>query len=119
MSTENTSGIHPVGWRILVKPREIAKVSKGGILLTTEMTQEREQLGNTTGIVVEMGNDCYSSMEDKTPWCKVGDKVIFAKYSGLMYTGKDGEQYRVINDSDITGRLDEDVDLVDPYLSKT
>jgi co-chaperonin GroES (HSP10) len=44
----NESGINPVGNRILIKPQEIAKVSKGGILLTTETTAAREQMGNTT-----------------------------------------------------------------------
>ena len=46
------------------------------------------------------------------------DKVIFAKYAGLLYLGKDGFKYRMINDKDITGTLDADVDLVDPYLAK-
>ena len=46
----NESGITPVGWRVLVKPQEIKKVSKGGIILTTETTEAREQMGNTTGL---------------------------------------------------------------------
>ena len=112
----NDSGINPAGWRVLVKPQEIKKVSKGGILLTTETTAEREQMGNTTGIVVAMGDQCYKDVSE--PWCKVGDKIIFAKYAGLLYLGKDGQNYRLINDSDVTGTLDADVDLVDPYLAK-
>ena len=64
-----------------------------------------------------MGDDCYA--DEPAPWCKVGDKVIFAKYAGLLYLGKDGKQYRMVNDKDITGTLDADVDLVDPYLART
>jgi co-chaperonin GroES (HSP10) len=112
----NKSGINPVGWRILIEPQEVKKVSKGGILLTTETSAEREQMGNTTGIVVAMGDQCFNDQDTK--WCVVGDKVIFAKYAGLLYLGKDGKQYRMINDKDITGTLDADVDLVDPYLAK-
>lgn len=112
----NESGINPKGWRILVKPQEVKKVSKGGIILTTEITEAREQMGNTTGIVIAMGKSCYA--DEPEPWCATGDKVIFAKYSGLLYTGKDGINYRMINDKDVTGTLDADVDLVDPYLSK-
>jgi len=112
----NQAGINPVGHRILIKPLEIAEVSKGGIILTTETTKDREQMANTTGVVIAMGDGCY--VEDAQPWCAVGDKVIFAKYAGLLYTGKDGQNYRIINDHDITGTLDADVDLVDPYLSK-
>ena len=112
----NESGINPCGWRVLIKPQEINEVSKGGIILTTEITKEREQMGNTTGIVIAMGTQCYA--DEPEPWCQLGDKVIFAKYAGLVYLGKDGNQYRMINDKDITGTLDADVDLVDPYLAR-
>ena len=99
----NESGINPCGWRVLIKPQEVKDTSKGGIIIATEVSKEREQMGNT---------------DEPAPWCQVGDKVIFAKYAGLLYLGKDGSQYRMVNDKDITGILDADVDLVDPYLAK-
>lgn len=112
----NVSGINPVGWRILVKPQEIKEMSESGIVITSGSYKEREQMANTTGIVVAMGDDCFA--DEPAPWCKVGDKIIFAKYAGLLYLGRDGGQYRMINDKDVTGTLDADVDLVDPYLAK-
>ncbi len=112
----NVSGINPSGPRVLIKPKEVMEVSKGGIILNTESNKEREQMANTTGVVVAMGDQCYEDMS--SPWCAVGDKVIFAKYAGLLYKGKDGNDYRLVNDTDITGALDADVDLVDPYISK-
>ena len=112
----NESGINPVGWRVLIKPQEVKQMSKGGIILSTDTNKEREQMGNTTGVVVAMGNQCFA--DESKPWCGVGDKVIFAKYAGLLYLGKDGCQYRMINDKDVTGTLDADVDLVDPYLAR-
>jgi chaperonin GroES len=112
----NQSGINPCGWRVLVKPQEIKEVSESGIVLTTGSFKDREQMGNTTGLVVAMGDQCYA--DEPAPWCKVGDKIIFAKYAGLLYLGKDGNQYRMINDKDVTGTLDADVNLVDPYLAK-
>ena len=113
----NESGINPCGWRVLIKPQEVKDTSKGGIIIATEVSKEREQMGNTTGVVISMGKQCYA--DEPAPWCKVGDKVIFAKYAGLLYLGKDGKQYRMVNDKDITGTLDADVDLVDPYLART
>ncbi len=112
----NPSGINPKGYRILLRPKEVARQSAGGIILNTEAQSEREQMANTIGIVVDMGDNCF--IEQPTPWCKIGDKVAFAKYAGLLYTGKDGINYRMINDGDITATLDDDVVLVDPYLSK-
>ena len=112
----NESGINPCGWRVLIKPQEVKEVSAGGIYLVTENSKQREQMGNTTGIVIAMGDQCFA--DEPAPWCSVGDKVIFAKYAGLLYLGKDGKQYRMVNDKDITGTLDADVDLVDPYLAR-
>lgn len=110
----NPSGINPAGHRVLVLPREVMEKTESGIILATEGQREREQMSNTTGIVVAMGDTCFDDMA--VPWCKVGDKVAFAKYSGLLYTGRDGIKYRMFNDGDIVATLDADVELVDPYL---
>lgn len=110
----NPSGINPAGHRILIHPRDVAEKTASGIILATDSMREREQMSNTTGVVVAMGPTCYDDMTE--PWCKVGDKVAFAKYAGLIYTGKDGTKYRMVNDGDITATLDTDVELVDPYL---
>jgi co-chaperonin GroES (HSP10) len=90
----NVSGINPVGWRVLIKPQEVLEKSSGGIILTTETSRDREQMANTTGV------------------------VIFAKYAGLLCLGGDGQSYRVVNDKDVVGTLDANVDLVDPYLAR-
>ena len=72
-------------------------------------------MANTTGIVVAMGPDCFK--DESTLWCVPGDKIIFAKYAGLLYKGGDGMEYRMINDKDVVGTLADDVDLVDPNLA--
>ena len=110
----NQSGINPAGHRVLILPRDVAEKTDSGIILSTAGMRERERMANTTGIVIAMGEGCY--VEQEKPWCEVGDKVAFAKYAGLLYTGKDGVQYRMVNDGDITATLDADVELVDPYL---
>jgi co-chaperonin GroES (HSP10) len=107
----NESGINPQGWRVLILPLEIETKTESGIIVTTVENTEREQMANTTGQVVAMGEECNN-------WCKVGDRVVFAKFSGLVYLGKDNRKYRVINDQDIVATLDGDVKLVDPFLGK-
>jgi co-chaperonin GroES (HSP10) len=111
----NVSGINPVGNRILLLPIEVQQKSASGIILATEETSAREQMANTSGVVVAMGDECYEDYPK--PWCAVGDKIVFAKYAGLMYLGRDGKQYRMINDLDVTGCLDADVDIVDIHLA--
>lgn len=113
----NVSGITPVLNRILLKPMFVVNKTDSGIIIATDDMSEREQMANTTGEVVAIGDLAFKGEYDEPPF-KVGDKVIFAKYAGLMYVGKDGHKYRMINDDDITGVLDADMDLVDPHLAK-
>ncbi len=112
----NTSGIHPQGNRVLIIPLELEHKTASGIILATEGQKDREQMANTTGLVVEVGPEAFDGY--KTIWAKSGDRVVFAKYAGLLYLGKDGKKYRVINDENIVATLDGDVKLVDPYLSQ-
>ena len=68
----NKSGINPAGHRILILPREIQEKTASGIIISTDSMREREQMSNTTGVVLAMGDTCYE--ERTNPWCKVGDK---------------------------------------------
>ena len=104
---ENTSGIKPVGHRVLVLPEEIEEKTKGGIIVTTVSTEKLEALAQTFGRVIAMGETAYADQPSK--WCEVGDRVSFAKYSGLLNTGKDEKKYRVINDLDVVSIVDEEV----------
>lgn len=108
---DNNSGIHPQGWRILVKPLELEEQTKSGIIISHGNMRDREEMANTTGEVIEVGLEANA-------WAKAGDRLVFAKYAGLLYQGKDGVKYRIINDTDVVASLDADVKLVDPYLSK-
>ena len=104
MSESSKHGINPKGYRILILPDEVETTSKGGIVLSTATQEMREQLAQVDGIVVAMGNTC--SQDEPEPWCKVGDRVIFGKYSGIIREGNDGKKYRIVNDLDIVATLD-------------
>ena len=100
--TINTSGINPVGHRLLVLPEEVEEVSESGIIISVGQQKDREQLAQIRGTVVAMGTTAYADQKDA--WCKVGDFITFGKYSGLIYREnetKDNKEYRVINDLDV------------------
>jgi len=100
--TANTSGITPVGHRILIKPLVTEQTTESGIVISVGEAADRERLAQIKGTVVEVGSTAYSDQPEA--WCKVGDVVTFGKYSGLIYKGKDtldNEEYRVVNDLDI------------------
>lgn len=103
----NTSGIRPVGHRILILPEQVEEVSEAGIILHTVAQADREALAQMYGTVIEMGGDCY--LDTRTIWCSVGNRVSFAKYSGLIYKGLDEQTYRIINDLDVVSIVEEGV----------
>jgi co-chaperonin GroES (HSP10) len=99
----NESGITPLGHRIVVLPEEVESKTESGIILHAKST-EREEMAQTKGVVIAIGEDAYNDTPSK--WCREGDAVIFAKYSGLLWDGHDGKKYRVLNDLDIVAIID-------------
>jgi len=95
----NESGIYPVGHRVLILPEQIEEKTEGGIILHTGSQKAREEMAQINGVVVELGTTAYS--DQPSTWCELGDKVIFGKYSGLIYDGQDGKKYRILNDLDV------------------
>jgi len=104
---ENTSGIWPCGHRLLILPENPEITTQSGIVIATGQQEKMEALAQTFGRVIAMGPTAYDDQTQE--WCKVGDRVSFAKYSGLLNKGKDGKEYRVINDLDIVSICDKDV----------
>ncbi len=90
--------IKPLGDRVVVKPLEAMEKSKGGIVLpdtAKEKPQEGEVVAVGKGRVTDDGK--LLTME-----VKVGDKVLYGKYSGTEVT-IENEEYVVLHESDILG----------------
>lgn len=89
--------IKPLGDRVVVKPLEAEAKTKGGILLpdtAKEKPQEGKVVAVGKGKVLENGNI-------QPPEVKVGDKVLYGKYSGNEITTKDGEELLIMREEDI------------------
>ena len=89
--------IKPLGDRIVVKDLEAENKSKGGIVLpdsAKEKPQEAKVVAVGKGKVLENGTVA-------APEVKVGDKVIFGKYSGNEITTKEGEDLLILREEDI------------------
>lgn len=98
-------GVTPCGHRVLVYPLPVEEMSKGGIVIPMELTR-RESMAQVEATVMAIGPTCWKDQPGE-PWCKVGDKVLIAKYSGLLRIGLDERVYRVISDLDVVGVCDE------------
>jgi chaperonin GroES len=93
--------IQPLGDRVVVKPLEAEAKSKGGILLP-DTAKERPQEGKVVAVGKGkvMDNGTVSA-----PEVKVGDKVLYGKYSGNEITTKDGEELLIMREEDILAVL--------------
>ena len=78
--------IKPLGERVLIKQTEQEEVTKSGIVLPGTASKEKPIIGE----VLAVG--------PKIEEVKVGDKVIFEKYSGTEV--KDGEESYLILEKD-------------------
>lgn len=89
--------IKPLADRIIVQPLEAEEKTKGGIVLpdtAKEKPQEGKVLAVGRGKVSDNGTV-------QAPEVKVGDHVLFGKYSGTEITTRDGEQVMIMREDDI------------------
>jgi chaperonin GroES len=88
--------LKPLGDRVIVKPAEAEEKTKGGIILpdtAKEKPIEGTIVAAGPGKVADDGK--LIKME-----VKVGDKVLYGKYSGTEVT-VDGIEYLIMRESDI------------------
>lgn len=95
----NKSGIHPVEFKVLVRPKKVEEKTVGGIIIP-ESAKEKEKYATVEGVLVAIGTIAFTSPDwlDKP---KVGDTVLYDKYSGARVKGKDEEEYILLNDKEI------------------
>lgn len=89
--------IQPLGDRVVVKPLEAESKTKGGIVLpdtAKEKPQEGKVVAVGKGKVLDNGTV-------QAPEVKVGDKVLYGKYSGNEITTKEGEELLIMREEDI------------------
>jgi len=88
--------IKPLGDRVLVKPCEEKEKTKGGIVLP-DTAKEKPQEGK----IVAVGEGKKTDDGKTIPLSlKIGDKVLYGKYSGTEIT-VDGEEHLIIREEDI------------------
>jgi co-chaperonin GroES (HSP10) len=132
---KNKSGIYPAGNRVLVFVDQIEDKVKDTVIELLPDTIEAQQSANASGTVVAIGPDAFQHKTEMVynregavvekrvsgysePFAVAGDRISFAKYAGYKYKGKDKERYLVINDEDITCKLDDEVELSDLKVRK-
>lgn len=102
----NTSGINPVEYNVLVKPKAVEEKTSGGIFLP-DSTKEREQFGQMEGELIAVSPGAFTYNYEGWPVDyeppKVGERVLFSKYQATEVKGADGETYWMMKDKSIAG----------------
>jgi chaperonin GroES len=86
----------PLADRVVIKPSPTEEKTKGGIIVP-DTAKEKPVIGE----VVAVGPGKVTDDGKKiTPEVKVGDKVLYGKYSGTEVT-IEGEEYIIMRETDV------------------
>ncbi|HEX8275349.1 MAG TPA: co-chaperone GroES [Longimicrobiaceae bacterium] len=96
MATATDVKVKPLADRVVVKATEEAEQMRGGLYIP-DTAKEKPQQGEVIAVGPGKVSDEGKRIE---PEVKVGDKVLYGKYSGTEVT-IDGEQYLILRESDV------------------
>lgn len=98
--------VTPCGHRILVKPErledsdpQLKRMHELGFQFV-DSEKRKEQAAMDTGYVVAIGPTAFKDFGG-VAWCKVGDKIAFAKYGGKFID----DTNLILNDEDVVAVL--------------
>ena len=93
--------LKPLGGRVIVEPIEQEEMTAGGIILP-ETAKEKPQEGK----ILAAGPGDRDEDGERIPMeVQVGDKVLYAKYSGTEVK-MDGKKLLILRESDILAVID-------------
>ena len=91
--------ITPLEDRVVVAPSDEAETMRGGLYIP-DTAKEKPTMGE----VIAVGPGRFEKGARVPMDVKVGDKVVYGKYSGTPYT-IDGDEVMIIKASDILAKL--------------
>lgn len=108
----NPTGITPTEFKVLIEPKAVEEVTKGGIIIP-DATKDSEKYAQTEGRIIARSPLAFSYATEaeweanKARKPDAGDLVLYAKYAGVRVKGRDGKEYLLINDKDVTATIEE------------
>ena len=94
--------LYPLDDKVVVLPDTIDEKLGSGILVKAETTKRNDNRTQTKGTLVAIADCAFDEWSGEKP--KVGDRVLFAMYSGQFYT-EDEVEYRIMRSDDVVGIL--------------
>jgi chaperonin GroES len=93
--------IRPLSDRIVVEPKEVELKSAGGIVIPDTADKDKPMQGT----VLAIGNGKYIDGKLQPLQVKVGDQILFGKYSGTNVKLSEKE-FLVMREEDVMGVLE-------------
>ena len=97
MATKSAAGVKlaPLADRVVIKALEETETMRGGLYIPDTAKEKPQQ-----GEVIAVGPGRFEKDKRVPMDVKVGDKVLYGKYSGTEVT-IDGESYLILRESDV------------------
>ncbi|MFL5573883.1 MAG: co-chaperone GroES [Gemmatimonadaceae bacterium] len=92
---KSTVKIQPLEDRVVILPADEAEAMRGGLYIPDTAKEKPTQ-----GEVIAVGPGRFEKDKRVPMDVKVGDKVLYGKYSGTEVT-IEGEQYLILRESDV------------------
>ncbi len=89
-------GIKPLGDRVVIRPLDAASEEKVGSIFIPDTAKEKPQ----EGTIEAVGPGRTEDGKLIAPEVKVGDRVLYGKYSGTEVK-REGKDYLIVRESDI------------------
>jgi len=101
----NPSKARPLKYRCLLLPERVDEMAgESRIIKKTVETIFKEQTEQVRAKLIEKGSMAFTvdyTGEEYAGAPQVGDTVLIMKFAGVIVTGDDGLDYRLINDEEI------------------
>jgi chaperonin GroES len=101
----NQSGIKQLcEYKCLVLPDKVERTTTGG-LYKPDTVVDKEKWKTCKAVFILRSDNAFRDWGGYIP--EPGDRVYVAVSSGMIHEGPDGQTYRIVNDKDVIGELDE------------
>lgn len=94
-ATKSKMKIQPLGDRVVIRPLEEAEQMRGGLYIPDTAKEKPQQ-----GEIIAVGPGRFEKGDRVPMELKVGQKVLYGKYSGTEVTLDDNE-YLIIKEADV------------------
>ena len=98
-ATKSKVKIHPLADRVAIRPLEETETMRGGLYIPDTAKEKPQQ-----GEIVAVGPGRYEKGERVPLELKVGDRVLYGKYSGTEVK-IDDEDVLIIKESDVLAKI--------------